>query len=133
VIQYKKQNVLPNICVIPEEYVEFIHGYPAISQKYTSELFLQNIKNDDLPSIIIPSMTDEMLNEEMMSKWHGVALVIDQVSESYPKIQVTLYYYLSTGSRIILTNNVRCRFSQKERVFLELREAFPERHKPFLP
>ena len=85
VIQYKKQNILPNICVIPEEYVEFVNGYPAISQKYVSELFSQNIENDDLPSIIIPSMTDEMLNDEIMSKWHGVALIIDSESESYPK------------------------------------------------
>ncbi len=43
------------------------------------------------------------------------------------------FIMIRMGSRLIPTNNVRCRYSQKERVFLEKRDAFPAKHKPFLP
>ena len=133
IIKFKKQITLPNVSIIPEQYVGFIDGYPVILQKYVNEFFKDKIESDNSPSIIIPNVTNDMLNDKLMSKWHGVSISMDQKTESFSKIPVTLYYYLSKGSRIILTNNVRCRYSQKERIFLESRDVFPKKHKPFLP
>ena len=131
--KFNKETVLPNVCAIPKEYVGFIHGYPVILSKYVKELFSDKIKQDDTPSIIIPNLTDEMLNDDLISKWHGISIQQNLDTESYDTIPVSIHYYTSKGSRLILTNNVRCRYSQKERMFLEKRDVFPEKHKPFLP
>ena len=131
--KFNKETTLPNVCTIPKEFVVFIHGYPTILSKHVKELFSENVKNGETPSVIIPNMTDEMLNDDLISKWHGISIQQDLESESYLQIPVSVYYYTNKGSRIILTNNIRCRYSQKERVFLEHRNVFPEKHKPFLP
>ena len=131
--KFNKETTLPNVCAIPKEFVGFIHGYPAILSKYVKELFPNTIKNDETHHIIIPNMTDEMLNDDLISKLHGVAIQQNLETESYDVIPVSIHYYTNKGSRIILTNNIRCQYSQKERVFLESRNAFPEEHKPFLP
>lgn len=131
--KFKENNTIPNVCAIPEEFVGFVNGYPSIMKKHVKEFFEDIIKDKTIPSIIIPNITDEMLNDELISKWHGVSIEIDQIKDSYQTIPINIYYYLNKGSRIILTNSVRCRYSQKERIFLEKRDAFPEKHKPFLP
>jgi len=131
--KFNNETTIPNVCAIPKKYVEFVNGYPAIKSKYVKELFSDKTKQGETPSIIIPSMTDEMLNDDLISKWHGISIQQDLEIESYPQIPVSVYYYTSKGSRIILTNKIRCRYSQKERVFLEHRDVFPEKHKPFLP
>jgi len=131
--KFNKEITLPNVCAIPKEFIGFINGYPAIMEKYVKELFTDKVKKGETPSIIIPNVTDEMLNDDLISKWHGISIQQDLESESYLQIPVSVYYYTNKGSRIILTNNIRCRYSQKERVFLEYRNAFPEKHKPFLP
>ncbi len=131
--KFNKETTLPNVCAIPKEFVGFVNGYPAIMEKYVKELFSDKIKKCEIPSIILPNMTDEMLNDDLISKWHGISIQQDQESESYLQIPVSVYYYTNKGSRIILTNNIRCRYSQKEREFLEQRNVFPEKHKPFLP
>ena len=131
--KFNKETTLPNVCAIPKEFVGFIHGYPAILSKYVKELFPDTIKNDETPSIILPNMTDEMLNDDLISQLHGISIQQNLETESYDAIPVSIHYCTSKGSRIILTNNIRCRYSQKERVFLESRNAFPEKYKPFLP
>ncbi len=130
---FNKENKLPNVCVIPEEYIVFIHGYPCISSKITKELFHDKTENNETPFIILPNMTDEMLNDNLISKWHGVSISEDEKTNTYKKIPVTIYYYTNKGSRIILTNNTRVRFSQKERDFLMNRKVFPKELEPLLP
>lgn len=131
--KFNKETKIPNVCAIPKEFVGFVHGYPAIMEKYVQELFSNNVKKGETPSIIIPNMTDEMLNDDLISQWHGISIQQNLETESYDTIPVCIYYYTNKGSRIILTNSIRCRYSQKERVFLEYRNAFPEKHRPFLP
>lgn len=124
--EFNKTNTIPNVIAIPEECVGFSHGYPCILSKFSKQFI------EDTADVIIPSMTDEMLNDNLISKWHGISIVQSK-DENYEKIPITIHYYTNKGSRIILTNNTRIRYSQKEKDYLMYRKAFPEKHKPFLP
>jgi len=83
--------------------------------------------------LVIPSLTNEMLTDKLISMYYGVSVNINQVKESYDNISKSILYYINVGSRIILTNDTRCEYSQKEREFLELRDLFPKELKSLLP
>ena len=131
--KFNKDTTIPNVCAIPEKFVGFSKGYPVVLSKYVKEMFPTLVDSKVMPNLVIPSLTDEMLTDELISMYHGVSVNINQVKESYNDIPKSILYYINDGSRIILTDDTRCKYSQKEREFLELRDLFPKELNPLLP
>jgi len=131
--KFNKDTTIPNVCAIPEKFVGFSNGYPVVLSKYVKEMFPTLVDSKVIPDLVIPSLTNEMLTDKLISMYYGVSVNINQVKESYDNISKSILYYINDGSRIILIDDTRCEYSQKEREFLELRDLFPKELKPFLP
>ena len=119
--KFYETNTIPNAYAIPGELIRFTHGYPACI------LFFDK---NDLRDGLIPSITDEMLNDEIISKKFGLDKDVN-----YPTLMKkgTLTYNTSPGSKLILKNSVKYRFTRKETIFFLNRKMIPENEIPLLP
>ncbi len=121
--KFHEKNTIPNVCAIPFDFIKYENGYPVYHITYSES---------DVKIGIMPTMTDEMLNDEMISKKTGVD--IQTVGDSYPvEIKKSVVYNVSSGSKLILKNGDRYFLTRKETIFLLNRKMISKKDIPLLP
>jgi len=122
--KFNSSNNVPNAHAIPYGFVWFVHGYPILSPEAAADL--------NVPRLYLPTLTDEMIKDEMISKKFGID--IETVGDALPvKIKPTINYKVSDGSKLILTNGDRYKLTRKETLFFLNRNMIPQEEKQFLP
>jgi len=124
VMKFYSKNKIPNVYAIPLGFVTYQYGYPILTKEYAD---LGNGLQD-----FIPTLTDEMLNDDMISKKFG--LDFETVGNGLPvKIKNTIGYNTSKGSRLILKNGQQYTLTRKETIFLANRKYLPKEEIVLLP
>ncbi len=72
----------------------------------------------------LPTFTDEMLNDKIISEKHGVG--IDMINESYVSCESYITYQTSKGSKLTLDDGTKSKYTQKETTFLTERKRIPK-------
>ncbi len=118
------KNTIPNVYAIPVYFTTFQHGYPILTKEFCEDC---NRIQD-----FIPTLTDEMLNDDMISKKFG--LDFETVGDGLPvKIENTIGYNTSKGSRLILKNGQQYALTRKETIFLANRKYLPKEEMILIP
>ena len=122
--KFYETNKIPNAYAIPANtFIKFIDGYPTFPIRYGE---------NDTRYVLIPTMTDEMLTDNMISKKFG--LDIDTVGDGIPQeTSRTMNYKISEGSKLILKNSEKYKKTRKETVFFLNRKMIPKDDLELLP
>lgn len=121
--KFKSENTIPNLWVIPVQSMTLLNGYPVTikDESHTKE-----------PQFYIPTFTDEMLTDKIISKHVGVPVEItdnDDESQTPP----TVIYHVNPTSNVILTNGERYHFTRKEVIFMIERKRISQTDIDLMP
>ncbi len=116
--KFSAQNKIPNGYCIPEKFITYKNGYPILIKEALEKLELSKTS-------YLPTFTDSMLNDKIISEKHGVG--IDMVNESPVFCESYITYQTSKGSKLTLDDGVKSKYTQKETVFLRDRKAIPKK------
>lgn len=121
--KFQEKNTVPNIYAIPYDFIEYNNGYPVYRYKN---------KENEMLTVLLSTMTDEMLNDDLISK--KIGLDIDTVGDGYPvEIKKSLVYKVSSGSKLILKNGQKSNLTRKETVFFLNRKMISKEQIELLP
>ena len=90
--------------------------------------------DEDEPRLaLIPTITDDMLTENMITKAYGYEDV-QAIGKIIPKkINATITYKVSEGSKLILKNGEKYDFTRKETIYFLDRNLVKKEIIPLLP
>jgi len=117
VIEFSTQNTIPNCYAIPEKFITYKNGYPVLIKKSLEKLGLTKMP-------YLPTFTDEMLNDKIISEKYGVE--VDMVNESPVFCESHITYQTSKGSKLTLNDTIKSKYTQKETTFLRERKVIPK-------
>jgi len=112
--KFSTQNKIPNCYAIPDKFVTYKNGYPILIKESLEKLGLTKTP-------YLPTFTDSMLNDKIISEKHGVE--IEMINESPVFCESNITYQTSNGSKLTLADEVKSKYTQKETVFLRERKA----------
>ncbi len=115
--EFSAQNTIPNCYCIPDKFVTYKNGYPVLIKESLEKLGLAKMP-------YLPTFTDEMLNDKIISEKYGVE--VDMVNELPVLCESHITYQTSKGSKITLDDGVKSKYTQKETTFLIERKAIPK-------
>jgi len=115
--KFRNENKIPNVYAIPFNIVWFLYGYPILSPEFSKEI--------DVIQAYVPTMTDDMLTDKIISKKFGLGIEID--TNGLPtKTARELTYSVSKNSKLILKNGKKYKFTRKESTFFLDRKMIPD-------
>jgi len=115
--KFSTQNRIANCYVIPNKFVTYKNGYPILVKESLEKLGLSKTP-------YLPTFTDSMLNDKIISEKYGVG--IEMINESAVFCESYITYQTSKGSKLTLNDETRSKYTQKETVFLKERKAIPK-------
>lgn len=105
--KFKDENEIPNVWAIPVNSTTLMHGYP---------ITIKDERHPDEPQQYIPTFSDEMLTDQIISDRMGFPVEITgETDEQVPAVAV---YRVNPTLNLILTNGERFNFTRKESIFL---------------
>lgn len=121
--KFYQKNKINNVYAIPYDIVQMVNGYPTYPVIYGE---------NDTRLVFIPTMTDEMLTDSIISKKFGID--VDTVGNGLPvKTKQSMEYLTSIGSRMILKNGKRSGTTRKETIFFMNRSMLSKEELVLLP
>jgi len=115
--EFSAQNKIVNGYAIPDELITYKNGYTILVKKSLEKLGLSK-------TAYLPTFTDSMLNDKIISEKHGIEINI--INESSVSCESTATYQTSKGSKLTLSDGVKSKYTQKETTFLKERKTIPK-------
>jgi len=115
--KFSTQNKIANCYAIPDKFITYKNGYPILVKESLKKLELSKTP-------YLPTFTDSMLNDKIISKKHGVE--IEMVNESPVFCESYVTYQTSKGSKLTLDDGTKSKYTQKETTFLKERKTIPK-------
>jgi len=115
--KFSTQNRIINCYAIPDKFITYKNGYPILVKESLEKLGLTKTP-------YLPTFTDSMLNDKIISEKYGVG--IEMVNESPVFCESNITYQTSKGSKLTLNNETKSKYTQKETTFLRERNAIPK-------
>jgi len=116
--KFSTQNKIANCYAIPDKFVTYKNCYPILVKESLDRLGLTKTP-------YLPTFTDSMLNDKIISEKHGVG--IEMINESPVFCESTTTYQTSQGSKLTLNDETKSKYTQKEAIFLKERKAIPKK------
>jgi len=115
--KFSTQNRIASCYAIPDKFVTYKNGYPILVKESLKKLGLTKTP-------YIPTFTDSMLNDKIISEKHGVG--IEMINESAVFCESYTTYQTSNGSKLTLDDKIKSKYTQKETAFLRERKTIPK-------
>ncbi len=122
--KFSTQNKIPNCYCIPDKFITYKNGYPILIKEALEKLGLTKMP-------YLPTLTDSMLNDKIISEKYGVE--VDMVNESPVFCESYITYQTSKGSKLTLSDETKSKYTQKETVFLTERDVIPKKDLGIFP
>ncbi len=112
--KFSTQNRIANCYCIPDKFITYKNGYPILIKELSDKLGLTKTP-------YLPTFTDSMLNDKIISEKHGIG--IEMINESPIFCESNITYQTSKGSKLTLNDETKSKYTQKETTFLRERKT----------